>query len=313
MSHPLAVPVAATAIRRQWADLPEDVRRDIEQRLGSRVVRADSQGSGFTPCFASRLLMADGRRAFVKAADEATQPLFTASFREEVRKVTALPAGIPTPALRWSYDTDGWVVLCFDDVDGRPPERPWREEELTATLGVVTSMSGLLTPPPEDLELPSWQDEMADFTAYWDRTASTPVGSHTTESAELAHRGLAVGAGDTLVHCDLRDDNVIIGTDGRVWICDWNWPVRGAAWIDLLTLLISARGDGYDADAVLASNPLSAGVDAERIDAVLALLLGYCLGASSEPVPASSPWLRAHQRWYAEVLIDWLTQRRGWR
>lgn len=312
MGRPLPVPTWATARRRTWGELPEAVRAQIEARLGAPVREATSQGSGFTPGFASRLVLANGTRAFVKAADDATQPDFATSYRDEIRKVSALPSSVPAPALRWSHDADGWVVLCFHDIDGHPPRRPWRADELASTLDVVTAMSQALTPAP-DLALPGWEEELASFPAYWDRATADPVGKHTATAVELAHRGLDAGSGSTLVHCDLRDDNVIVGTDKRVWICDWNWPVRGAAWIDLLTLLISARGDGHDAEAIVRSNPLTAGVDPERIDAVLALLTGYFLGAATGEVPATSPWIRVHQQWYGEVTADWLAQRRGWR
>ena len=80
-----------------------------------------------------------------------------------------------------------------------------------------------------------------------------------------------------------------------------------------MTLLISARGDGHDAEAMLADNPLTGGVAAEEIDAVLALLAVFFLGAKEAPAPETSPWLRVHQRWYAEVPWGWLADRRGWR
>jgi hypothetical protein len=35
-----------------------------------------------------------------------------------------------------------------------------------------------------------------------------------------------------------------------------DWPLLGAPWLDLVTLLLAAVGDGLDADAVLATHPL---------------------------------------------------------
>lgn len=70
MPLPLAVPVAGSAVRPHWSDLPVSVRTRVEQALGAEVVEARSQGSGFTPGFASRLRLADGRRVFVKATDD---------------------------------------------------------------------------------------------------------------------------------------------------------------------------------------------------------------------------------------------------
>jgi len=313
MAHPLTVPVGATAVRPTWAELPSDVRELVEERLGGRVVSAVSQGSGYTPGFASRLTLANGSRVFVKAADDATRMLFAASYREEIRKLHQLPTAVPAPRLQWWHDEGGWVVLCLDDVTGRAPHRPWRTSELRSVVAAVTAMSQALTPAPQALTLPTWRDELDDVPSYCDRCEPDGlVAQHGEQLVQLAQAGLDVG-GDTLVHCDLRDDNIIVDGTGRVWVCDWNWPVLGAPWIDLLTVLISARGDGHDADAILAAGPLTQGVSAENIDAVLALLAVYFLGAKEEPAPPTSPWLRVHQTWYADVTWAWLADRRGWR
>jgi hypothetical protein len=53
-------------------------------------------------------------------------------------------------------------------------------------------------------------------------------------------------------------------------------------------------------------------VPAEHVDIVLALITGYFLRQSDEPVPPASPHLRDHQRWQGEVCRDWLAERRGW-
>ncbi|MGH3496675.1 MAG: phosphotransferase [Nocardioidaceae bacterium] len=311
-SHPLTVPVAGTAVRTTWTGLPASVRALIEGYVGGQVVHAESQDSGFTPGFASLLTLADGRRAFVKAADEATQPVFTASYREEVRKVTRLPAEAPVPRLLWSHEADGWVLLGFEAVDGRPPARPWRTDELTRVVECVGAMASVLTPAPDGLALPTWADAMIGDVDRWVGLRHDPAMiRHGDAAAALACDAVVAGTGDSLVHCDLRDDNILVGAHD-VWICDWNWPVRGAAWIDLLTVLLSARGDGHDVDAILALSPVTTDVPRDDIDAVLALLTGYFFTAMTDETPSTSPWIRIHQRWYAEVTWAWLRERRGW-
>jgi hypothetical protein len=119
-------------------------------------------------------------------------------------------------------------------------------------------------------------------------------------------------AGETLVHTDVRDDNILITADGRALLCDWNWPMVGAAWLDSLFLLIGPRGDGLDVAAVIDGHPLLSAVPAEEIDVVLALVTGYFLKSAEDPVPPSSPFLRDAQRWQGEVCWDWLRERRGW-
>jgi hypothetical protein len=115
-----------------------------------------------------------------------------------------------------------------------------------------------------------------------------------------------------VVHTDLRDDNFLIGADGAVWMCDWNWPVLGADWIDSLFTLVGPRGDGLDVEQVIAERPLLRDVPSEHIDVMLALLVGYFFRQRDEPVPTNSPHIRDHQSWQGEVCWSWLSERRGW-
>ena len=119
-------------------------------------------------------------------------------------------------------------------------------------------------------------------------------------------------AGSAVVHTDVRDDNILLCADGRTLLCDWNWPVVGAPWIDSLLLLIGPRGDGLDVERVLAERPLLRGVPAEHVDVLLALVTGYFLRSAELPVPGTSPYVRAAQRWQGEVVWQWLSERRGW-
>ncbi|MGZ4446996.1 MAG: hypothetical protein ACXVEC_09855, partial [Nocardioides sp.] len=115
-----------------------------------------------------------------------------------------------------------------------------------------------------------------------------------------------------VVHTDVRDDNTLLATDGRVLLCDWNWPVVGADWIDTVLMLVGPRGDGLDADAVLAARRLTRDVPAEHVDTFLALVCGFFLHQAAQPVPPTSPHLRDAQRWQGEVVWEWLAERRGW-
>jgi len=83
-----------------------------------------TQPGGFSPGLAARLRTTDGRRVFVKAVSEAGNPDSPDIHRREARVVAALPAEAPVPRLLWSHDEGGWVVLCFEDIDGRLPAQP---------------------------------------------------------------------------------------------------------------------------------------------------------------------------------------------
>ena len=308
-----SVPHGRTARRLDWLLLPPEVRRLIEGRLGSPVAEAESAGSGFTPGFASVLTGEDGTKMFVKAANKKSQRPFAEAYAEEIRKLDALPPGLPVPRLLWSQDDDLWVILGLEYVDGHNPARPWRPHELNACLDMFESLADTLTPAPAQLRLNTFAEDFGDLLPCWDHVRTVaPEWPHLEDAVCLAARFAEATAGDTLVHTDGRDDNILLPVDGKPMLCDWNFPVIGAAWIDTVLLLISAHGDGLDANAFLAERRLTRDAAPEHVDALLALLCGYFLQRRDQPVPNSSPYLRVHSRWYSEVTWSWLAARRGW-
>ena len=311
--RPSPVPHGQTARRLEWPHLPPSVRAAIEERCGAPVATATSQTSGFTPGFASVLECTDGTRHFVKAASTKAQRMFADAYREEARKLAELPAQAPAPPLRWTLEVDDWFALSTEYVDARPPYRPWRAEDLRLCLNALTAAAPVLTPAPAELDLPHASEELAEWPGYWDHLRVTrPDLSHLEEAATLAGRYVEAMAGQTLVHTDVRDDNLLLTADGRALLCDWNWPMVGAAWLDSVFLLIGPRGDGLDVEAVIASHPLLSRVPAEHVDIVLALVIGYFLKSADDPVPPTSPFIRDAQRWQGEVCWEWLSERRGW-
>lgn len=307
---PTSVPFGRTARRLEWAHLPPHVRALVERRCGSSVVTASSQTAGFTPGFASVLECADGSRHFVKAASTKAQRAFALSYREEARKLAALPDGAPAPRLQWLHDADEWVVLGIEYVEARSPRRPWSTADLMAAAGALETVARL---PHDGLDLQPIAADLADWPAAWDHVRETrPDLPDLDAAALLAATAVDLASGDALVHSDVRDDNLLVATDGRVLLCDWNWPTRGASWVDTVLLMIGPRGDGLDVDVHLARLPLTRDVPATDIDAFLALLVGYSWKQANERVPPASPYLRDFQRWQGDVVWEWLRERRGW-
>jgi hypothetical protein len=140
----------AAGFRLEWSEIPGRVRAAVEDRLGSPVVLAFSQSAGFSPGVAARLGTEDGRRFFAKAAGPNPNPLTPAAHRREAEVAAALPEEAPVPRLLHSHDEgeDGWIVLIFEDVEGRNPAVPWRSSELDQTLDAIATLSELLTPSP---------------------------------------------------------------------------------------------------------------------------------------------------------------------
>jgi len=320
---PLTVPQAGSAVRPSWDDLPGHVRDAVVEACGAEVVSAYSQGGGFTSGFASRLLLDDGRRLFVKAATDELHPFARPSYEREAAVVRGLPDAVPAPRVLWTRDLGHWFVSAFEDVDARHPVRPWDSAELARVLDVCSLMARELTPVPESMPEPSplssWEDELSFWRRRRDGEASAlavPLPDHwaawTGELADLEDGWTARCSGSTGLHFDVRDDNLLIRPDGEVLVVDWNHLTLGAAWLDVASLLPSAWGDGLDANALWAAHPLSRGVDPRGLDGFLAALGGLFVERSAdEPMP-HSPYLRDHQTWWRDATMGWLGSRLGW-
>ena len=304
---------SAAGVRVGWGALPAAVRADLEAFLGSPVVAASNQDGGFSPGLAARVRCADGTRAFVKAVGGELNPQTPDLHRAEARIAAALPRDAPVPRFRYCCDDGDWVALVFDEVDGRMPALPWSTSDLSRVVDALGELGRSLTPCPLD-DVPAVSSAMgADMLSYRRLLAEPPDDldpwelRHLPALADLAESALSILDGDTLVHLDVRADNVLL-TDDRVMFVDWPWACRGAAWIDTTVLAVNAALHGHDPDAVIAGNPLLNGVDPTPF---LAGLAGTWAEACRRPAPGM-PTIRAFQRAQGAVTRDWVRRRTGW-
>ena len=207
------------------------------------------------------------------------------------------------------------MVLGLEYVDGAQPAPPVAASRTSTPAWTMTEqMAADLTPAPEGLDLDTFADGVRRLAAVLGPRPGrpSPTCPHLEEAAALAARFAEVTAGRTLVHTDMRDDNFLIGRDGQVLLCDWNWPVVGADWLDTLFLLIGPRGDGLDVEPVLADRPLLRDVPAEPIDSGARAARGLLLPPARRAGAADLAVPPRHQSWQGEVCWAWLCERRGW-
>jgi hypothetical protein len=310
---------AAEGVRMQWAEIPARVRGEIERELGAPVRSAASQAGGFSPGVAARLQLDDGTRAFVKAVSSTPNADSPNIHRREARIAAELPAAAPVPSLRWSYDDGEWVVLVFDDIDGKSPTLPWEPDELTRVMLALYEVSRALTPSPIVVEPASeWMarlfgcwSKFADDAAATDRL-SAGWRTRIDDLVALEANWPAAVAGGTLLHLDTRADNLLL-TDDRVYVVDWPWATIGTPWVDLVSMLPSvAMQGGPDPELLWGAHPLARGVDRERVDAFLAALAGMFSWQSLQSPAPGLPTLRPFQAALGKHVRAWLARRRGW-
>jgi Ser/Thr protein kinase RdoA (MazF antagonist) len=116
--------------------------------------------------------------------------------------------------------------------------------------------------------------------------------------------------GATLLHLDLRRDNILL-TPTEVMFVDWAWPAVGAAWLDLACLLpmVAAQTAYHDVNVVFQSREAGRTAPAEAVDAFLVALAGYWRSNSLLPGPSYAPLLRREQQLAADGATRWLRTR----
>jgi aminoglycoside phosphotransferase (APT) family kinase protein len=305
--------------RLAWADAPGWLRDEVEARLGGRVAEAVTQPGGFSPGVATRLRLAGGRRAFVKAVGPEPNPDSPGIHRREARVMAALPRSAPAPRLLWSLDRRGWVALAFEDVAGAQPALPWRPGELGRVLEMVAAMATALTPAPAGI--PLLGDRLRDDFVGWRRLAAADddlggldpwAARHLDRLADLEAGWPEATEGPTLLHSDLRADYLLL-TPTRVVAVDWPGASVGAPWVDLLLLLPSvAMQGGPDPEPTFAAHPVSSDADPRAVTTALAAWAGFLVGGSRLPTPPGLPTLRAFQHGQGVMAVEWLRRRTGW-
>lgn len=300
--------------RLTWADVDPHVRTRLERDLGAAVVDASSQPGGFSPGLAARCLLSDGRRVFLKAVSPAQNVQACRIHRREAEVASQLPDDAPAPRLLHVHDDGRWVALAFEEVDGRQPEEPWRLEQLDAVVPALQRIAEALTPTPAPA-LPSVQDRYRSAFDGWRRIAGgdgdaasygADVVAAVGRLAELERSWEEAAAGDTLLHTDLRADNLLLTATGDLVLVDWPWACTGAAFVDLALFLPSVGlGGGPGCEQVVSRYGLFPDVDEGGLGSVVAALAGFFVRQSLDPPPPGLPTLRAFQRAQAEVALSW--------
>jgi hypothetical protein len=205
--------------RSDWTELPRDIRALIQGRTGKiRSVHPAPDGNHANIASAVR---AEGGMVFVKAAKKLPERdgAEVASLRREaaINPHVALLA----PRLLWTVEAGEWLALGFEHVRGRQPS---------------------FEPGSPDLEM---------LAATIERLQAWPCPEAVTSNVEQrwinVTDDVSAMAGTALLHTDLNPANFII-TPERVYLADWAFVSRGAAWLELGLLIPWLLYNGHSAE-----------------------------------------------------------------
>ena len=321
MSH---APPPAEGVRSEWSALPDAISSALEGWLGSPVATAESQAGGFSPGIAARIRTAGGARYFVKAVGPLPNRDSPGMHRREAQVVATMPEGVAVPRLLWSYDDEetGWVLLVFQDIEGRHPRMPWRMEELDRVVDGLARIADALTPSPLPIsQVRSAKRAFARSINGWRQLAEGSPSDldrldpwsrrNLGRLVELEAQAPDAVDGDTLLHLDVRADNVLLAED-KVWLFDWASACVGASWVDVVGFAPSvAMQGGPLPEQVLARHPAARSAAPAHITAAVAAVAGYFTHGALQPPPPGLPTLREFQAAQGAVARDWVAIRTG--
>lgn len=195
-------------MRIDWTALPKAVKKELADRVGE--AHAIPATTGDHAEIAATITGAHGR-VFVKAA---RSEFGVRSLRYELR-VSEAVSGSHSPAVKWHFEADGWLVVAFEHLAGPHADLSPGSTDLDLLAAILQDLGE--TPAPDArLFMPN-------------------------ERFGFAHPAMD---GDTLVHTDLTSANLIVTPHG-LRIVDWAMATEAAAWVELAALVPWLIGAGH--------------------------------------------------------------------
>jgi hypothetical protein len=309
----------------EWSAVPERVRADVEGLLGSRVVRAVRTYGGYGPSATFRLVLAGGKRAFVKG----TYPLPEGSpviwvLRDEELVYRRLARYIQPWAPRYlgSVRAEGWHFLALEDVTGEvmPPWTASRTRRAIRSYAEFHSSTyGRRLPTwltrTRHRSLGVWWRRLARERGGLERVASAALGRAAAARRWLAENGAELRRAESglarvrepyaLLHLDTRSDNIRLQRD-LLRMFDWPYTCVGPHELDVAVFAQAITAEGGPApervigwyEGVFALRP-------EALAASVAGIAGFFADRAPRPALAGLPRLRSIQRRQLKASLSW--------
>jgi len=309
----------AAGVHLPWAAVPAPVQTWAARVGGGAPQAARDMAGGFSPG-ATTVLECPRQAIFVKAVGAGLNPESPELHRREAVVSASLPATPEFPRLLDVYDDGDWVALAFVAVDGRPPAHPWDPGELQAAVRALRALHVALTPNPVAGAEPA-ADRLQLLFGGWAELAAMarpPEGLDEWSGRNLSRlAALESGwpdalAGPTLLHCDVRSDNLLVTKSGVVFV-DWPHACVGAPIFDLVAWAPSVVLEGGpEPEELLALHGPASAVDRDLVAVLAAAFSGFLVRHSLQAPPVGLPTLRAFQAAQGAVALAWLRRLRGW-
>jgi hypothetical protein len=271
-----------------------DLTAPIESTLGKRVVNLHPIGRGYSPAQRMVVSFADGSSLFAKRG---TSPLTVEWLRQEKRIYETLTGSFMAHYLGWIESET--PILLLEDLSHAHWPPPWHEEQIRQVVDTLPHLWGSsLSDIPKLVDLTDsyngWIQVANDPTPFLSLGIASASWLDVALPILLAIDGAQVVAGESLLHLDLRSDNICI-LDGRVILVDWNLVCLGNPDFDLGFWLPSLETEG---------GPPPESVLPGAGD-IAALVSGFFAARAGLPAIPDAPDVRRIQRVQLKSALPW--------
>jgi aminoglycoside phosphotransferase (APT) family kinase protein len=197
---------------------------------------------------------------------------------------------------------------------------PWVPEELDRVLTCLVGLTDALTPSPLTVVQAARAECWGVVTGSWWAKLGNEQHDRLDEWTRryldaligIEANAAAAVAGETLLHLDLRDDNLLLTPD-RVVVLDWTHARIGAPWLDVVLLAPSvAMQGGPDPESLIVRHPAARAADPEAVTAAVAAIAGSLTYGGMQTPPPGLPTLPAFMEAQGVEARRWLQARTGW-
>jgi Phosphotransferase enzyme family len=290
------VNVTAPDVRR----VPESIRR-ASAALGLAPVSWTSPPFGLSAAERHVVLFDNGTRVFVKGA---TDPDTTVWLANEFHLLEQVGGHFGPEVIAWLSDDQRPVLVTADLSSAYWPAAggtttQWRAGDIDAVLATLEQLRAL----PAGPSLPSVSWPQPCWSGLVERRIPARLGLCSQEWLDrhgpeiIAFDERATPDGCSIVHGDVRSDNLCLLADGQVRLVDWSVSGVGHPLHDLIALLPTLRLEGGPAPASVLRDPV----------AMIVRLAGPVVAraASRRKMP---DWLRDVLRRLAVIQFAWITE-----
>ncbi len=268
----------------------------IEKIMGKRPTHFKAVHGGYTP--AQRLIasFSDGSSVFAKIG---TTTLTSGWLRRERYVYESLSEPFMPTYLGWN-DEEQHPMLLLEDLSHAFWPPPWSEKRVQQVLDTLEAVS---VASIDGLPL---IENVLDLKTGWSQVAQNPqpflsLGLVSGKWLELAlpvllqHENEDVLKGDSLLHVDLRSDNMCF-VDDRVVLIDWNGASYGNPLVDIAAWLPSLHSEGGPPpEHILPNAPELA-----------TLMSGFFACKAGLPIIPDAPFVRKVQKSQLNSALPWV-------